>query len=242
MYIDIHSHITFAQNRYHIDELLEDMNENQIDKRVISSINNEDLLLNNRSMNDLCAQYPDRLIGCSMINPKCKNVMEQIKEAIELPYIQFLEFDSFEHGYYPELQENLFEIFDLVKETNLIVKVFVGIGARTIPQQWEKYAQAFPTIKFIFLHMGCFDYGYTCIDVAQRNDNIYVETSNQYELQILRKALKELKIDKIVFGTKYPERLTSSSIYLFDMLTITEEEKAKIFYKNSQNLMNEDCR
>lgn len=237
MTIDIHSHIQYSEGEYLIGELLLDMNKNQIDQRVISSINNENLLKNNQAIDDLCAFYPNQLIGCGVINPKLPDAIEQVQHAIGLPHIHFLEFDSFEHGYYPELQENLNEIFEIVKESNLIVKIFVGIGARAIPQQWEIYAQRFPEIPFIFLHMGCFDYGYTCIDVVKRNPNIYVETSNQYELQILRKAIHDLDAGKILFGTKYPERLTSSGLHVFDMLEVSEDFKKQVFGENAKELM-----
>lgn len=237
MYIDSHSHIAWQNGELQVTDLLADMDKNQIEKRVISCINNEDLLETNRRINDLCEQYPDRLIGCAVINPKCKNALAQVEAAIQLSHIRFLEFDSFEHGYYPDLQENLAELFAVIANSDLLVKVFVGIGARAIPQQWEKYIKTFPNLTFIFLHMGCFDYGYTCIDVAKRNPNVLVETSNQYELQILRKALHELGAAKIIFGTKYPERLTSSSIHLFDMLHIDDTTKQQIYYDNVQKLL-----
>ncbi|MDD7512646.1 MAG: amidohydrolase family protein, partial [Clostridiales bacterium] len=114
------------------------------------------------------------------------------------------------------------------------IKVFTGIGQHGIPQQWEKYLVKYPSLKIIFLHMGCFDYGYTCIDVVKRNDNAYTEISNQYESQILRKCLREIPVSKILFGSSFPERLTSSSLIILDMLDIDEEYKRQIYNNNNR--------
>jgi len=238
MYIDIHSHLKYSNGKYFTNELLEDICKYKIIKRVVSCVNNRDIIENNRKINEICKKYSEKLIGCAIINPKQEDAIEQIKEAIEMKYIRFVEFDSFEHGYYPDLQKNLFDIFNLIRGSNLIVKIFVGIGARSVPQQWETYLKTFPDINFIFLHMGCFDYGYTCIDVAKRNKNCFVEISNQYEMQILKKALSELGSKKILFGTKYPERLTVSSLHLFDTLNIKKCQKDNIYFKNAKNLLN----
>ena len=118
-----------------------------------------------------------------------------------------------------------------------MVKVFVGIGARSIPQQWEFWAKKYPKIKFIFLHMGCFDYGYTCIDVASRNKNIFIETSNQYELQILRKSINTLDSHKILFGSMYPYRLTSTGLKIFDMLNLKKQYLNLIFNHNARSIL-----
>ena len=87
--------------------------------------------------------------------------------------------------------------------------------------------------------MGCFDYGYSCVDVVARHENAYTEISNQYELQILRKAIEHIDNEKILFGTTFPERLTSSSLRVLDTLNITEEEKNNIYYKNAKELLEE---
>lgn len=236
--IDIHAHLK-TKSQDELYRLLSDMDDNNIKKRVISSTSNEPILDNIKYIEECVRRYPDRLIGCALINPKNSNSISDIEYALNSNEIKMIEFNSFEHAYYPDLNENLDEIFKRIDKKNIPVKVFTGIGCFAIPQQWEKYVVKYPKIKFIFLHMGCFDYGYTCIDVVARNSNAYIEISNQYENQIIKKALGKIDISKILFGTTYPERLTTSSVKLLDTFSIPEEIKRDIYYNNNLKFLGE---
>lgn len=236
MLVDIHCHVSY-ESAYKIQDVLSDMEQFNIEKRVISAINGLSIRDNITAINDMVGEHSDRLIGCAVINPKQVTSVEDTEYALSLPSIKMFEFNPFEHAYYPDTVENLDEILALINEKHLPVKVFTGISCYGVPQQWEAYMKKFPNIKFIFLHMGCFDYGYTCIDVVARNENAYVEISNQYELQILRKCINDIEVDKILFGTTYPERLSSSAIKALDMLNLSEEVLDKIYHQNNQKVL-----
>lgn len=224
MIVDIHSHIKYMpeQNNYEEEKLLQDMEKNEIVKRVVSTLEGRSTREINDYISDLVTRHPDKLIGCAVINPKEFDAVEETKRAIELPGIAMVEFNSLEHSYYPDVEKNLEEIFAVIEEKQMPVKVFTGIGSRSMPHQWIKHVEKHPRINFIFLHMGCFDYGYGCIDLVTRYANLYVETSNQYEVQILRKAFTTLSSDRIAFGSLFPERLTKCSISLFDRFNLEE--------------------
>lgn len=236
--LDIHAHLVTRDNS-EVEKLIEDMKENNIEKRIVSTLSPNPTIDNIQFIEEVVKNHADKLIGCAVINPKLTTAVDDVKYAINSNEIAMIEFNSFEHAYYPDQLDNLHEIFRLIERKSLPVKIFTGIGCFAIPQQWEKYVKEFKNIKFIFLHMGCFDYGYACIDVVARNENAYVEISNQYELQIIRKALNNLSNEKILFGTTFPERLTSSSLLLFDMLDVSESLKQKIFYTNNYDLIQE---
>lgn len=239
MIIDIHSHIKQEDNdQERLEEaLLKDMIKNEITLRVVSSMIGKSIREQNDYISDLVSRYPRKLIGCAVINPKEYDSVEETKRVLTLPGMQMLEFNSLEHGYYPDSCPNIDEILQIAEEMNVPVKVFTGIGSRSLPQQWAIHAKKHPKLNFIFLHMGCFDYGYGCIDLAAENDNIYVESSNQYEVQILKKAFKKLPKDKILFGSSYPERLTKCSIDVFDMFHLEQHYLEGIYYTSSKKLM-----
>ena len=106
-----------------------------------------------------------------------------------------LEFNSVEHGYYPDACSGIEDVLAVAEERRVPVKVFTGIGSRSMPQQWLGHVRRHPDLVFLFLHMGCFDYGYGCVDLGKEIPNIYLETSNQYEVQILKKAVTSLPKD-----------------------------------------------
>ena len=108
--IDIHAHLK-TKSQDELDRLLSDMDDNNIKKRVISSTSNEPILDNIKYIEECVRRYPDRLIGCALINPKNSSSISDIEYALNSNEIKMIEFNSFEHAYYPDLNENLDEIF-----------------------------------------------------------------------------------------------------------------------------------
>lgn len=239
MIIDIHSHLIRDKvtKMYAVEELIDDMNKNNISIRAISTFEGPSIREQNDTTSKYVQKYKDRLLGFAVINPKEDHALEETKRALELPGIIGVEFDSLQHGYYPDSTESIPAILEEIQRHNGIVKVFTGLGAMSMPQQWVKYAKQFPNINFIMLHMGCFDYGYACVDLAVEYDNIYLETSNQYEVQILRKAFCNVSEDKILYGSQYPNKFTKNSISLFDFFEIEDSKLEKILYLNSKKLI-----
>lgn len=235
--MDIHSHIKREGNTYFIDELLQDMDRFQVDKRVISDMRVDNIQYGNQAVIDLVQQHPDRLIGCALLNPSLSTIMEDVRHACASAEIQMVEFNSYEHGYAPDNCPILDEVFEILNQAHMPVKVFSGIGAKALPHQWELYTKKYPELPFIFLHMGCFDYGYSCVDIVKRNPNAYIETSNQYEMQILRKAFQQLPKEKILFGTSYPERFTRNAIEIFDLFDLDAQTRQAYFHDNALALL-----
>jgi predicted TIM-barrel fold metal-dependent hydrolase len=238
--IDIHAHIKRDEEslEYLEKELLEDMERNHISLRVVSTLEGKSIKDQNNYISELVSRCPDKLIGCAVINPKEDDAVAETKRALTLPGIRMIEFNSVEHGYYPDSTPKMDRILAVIEESNVPVKVFTGIGARSMPQQWAVHAEKHPNLNFIFLHMGCFDYGYACIDLASEHENIFLETSNQYEVQILRKAFSKLPKEKLVFGSSFPSVFTKCSVDVFDMFNLEKEYLEGIFEGTAKRLLN----
>ena len=237
---DFHSHLRRdpITKEYEIEALLADMEANKIDCRMISTVEGKSTSAQNDMIIDLVKQYPDKLVGCAVINQKEDDSVEEMKRVCMHKEIKAIELDSMEHGYLPEkLEYNINPILEIADENNIIVKLFTGWGARTAPQQWKKYVEKFPNVKFVILHIGGIDFGYGSIDFAKQYDNVYFETSNQTEIQILHRAFNELPFERFVFGSNYPEQFTYCSIHTFDCLDFTEEQKEDLYQKNAEKLL-----
>lgn len=239
MIIDFHAHVKRDQNtkKYLVAELLDDMVQNDISMRMVSTMQGKSISHQNDFIIDLVQQHPDKFIGCAVINPKEDDSIDEALRVAGLPEIKAFEFDSLEHGYLPESCPNIDEIIDIAEQNNLVIKLFTGTGFRTMPGQWAYYTKRHPNVKFIFLHMGTNDFGYGCIDLVSQYVNLFVETSNQYELPILRKAFRLLPPEKFLFGSMYPSRITYCSINTFNILNLSQEVRNKLFYQNSQLLL-----
>jgi predicted TIM-barrel fold metal-dependent hydrolase len=238
--IDVHAHVKRdpETHEYLEKELLEDMSKNKISLRFVSALEGKSIKDQNNYISELVTRYSDKLIGCAVINPKEDDAIEETRRIVTLPGIRMVEFNSIEHGYYPDSCPNIDQILTIIEESNLPVKVFTGIGSRSMPQQWAVHAKRHPQLKFIFLHMGCFDYGYSCVDLAAEYDNIYLETSNQFEVQILKKAFTTLPKEKLVFGSSYPTVFTKCSVDVFDMFNLEPDYLEGIYHKTTEKILN----
>lgn len=237
--IDYHAHLAWDNktNTFYPQECIEDMNLYGIEKRVLSALNGYDIPEQNNQIADMVRKYPNRIIGCAVINPKEQGCLDEMRRIIELGCFKAIELDSFEHNYIPETMIHLDEIMQLAIENDLLVNVYTGWGCRTMPAQWAYYAKKYPKLTMIFLHMGTTDFGYGCIETVKQFDNCYIETSYMYELPILRIAFKELPIEKFLFGTHYPNKFTKCSVDTFDLLMLNEQQKAHLFEKNAKHLL-----
>ncbi len=239
MIIDYHSHILWDRttDTYNIKACLKDMEENQIDKRLISAIDGYSIKSQNDAIASFVKQYPDKLIGCAVINPKEKDALNELNRITNMGCFKAIELDSNQHCYFPEVAPNMDEIMKHCEENNLLVNVFTGWGCRTMPAQWAFYAERYPKLKMVLLHMGTTDFGYGCVDLVKNSKNLYVETSGMYEFPILRKAFANIPKDRFLFGSHYPHKFTDCSVHTFDLLHLDEELLSSLYYKNAKRLL-----
>lgn len=242
MIIDFHAHLERdpITKEYDVAGLLQDMKDNHIDQRVVSTLSGSSMAAANDKIIEIVKAYPYQLIGCALINPKLDDCIEEVKRIAADKTIKMIEFNSLEHGYRPEkLAYHIDPILDVCKEEGLMVKVFTGHGFYTMPEQWVYYTKRYPTVKFIILHMGGSDYTYGTVDLCKESgtENLMLETSYETEVPALNKAFGELPADRFVYGSNYPSNFTNLSIMKFNTIDLSEEAKNKIFYLNAKKLL-----
>lgn len=241
MIIDFHAHIRrdIRTKRYDIEGCLADMDACGIDRRMVSALLGKSTRDSNDSVAGYVRQFPGRLLGCAVINPKEDDCVEEARRVADMPEICALEFNSWEHGFLPEQWEyHLDPIFDIAAEHGLVVKLFAGWGARSVPQQWEKYVRRHKDVCFVVLHIGGIDFGYGSIPFVGAYPNLMFETSGQTEMQVLHEAYKNLPMEKFVFGSGYPDNITQCSMAVFDALDLPEGAREQIFAGNAKRILN----
>lgn len=244
MIIDFHAHLDRnpITKEYLVDELLQDMKNNNIDKRVVSTFYGSSISAANDKIVELVRKYPNKLIGCAVINPKLDDSVEEMKRIAKFKEIKLIEFNSLEHGYRPEkFAYNINEILKICEENGLIVKVFTGHGFYTMPEQWVFYSKRFPKVTFVIEHMGGSDYTYGTVDLCKEDvseiGTLMLETSYETEVPALNKAFKELDSDIFLFGSNYPLNFTKLSIMKYNSMNLSNELLEKLFYKNALKLL-----
>ena len=137
MIIDYHSHIKWDRdtNQYDTAALLQDMEENQIDKRVVSALAGFSTREQNSAVAELVKANPDRIIGSAVINPKERGCVEEMERIAASGYFKTIELDSMEHCYYPETMPVLDTIIEIAAANHMPVNVFTGWGCRHYPDK-----------------------------------------------------------------------------------------------------------
>ena len=239
--IDLHTHLRRDRetHNYLVEELLQESERFPDILRMISCLDGE-VHQSNWKIRELCETYPERFIGCAVIDPKREDALQEAEDAASCALFKAFEFNSLEHGYIPETMPVIDDIFDLAERQGMFIKCFTGWGDHTFCGQWEYYLYRHPNVKVIFLHMGDFWDGYSCIDIAQRHGNLYLDTSHVYELSIMRNALKRVSHDRFVFGSYFPNMLTKWSLEFVDAYKLSEEDREKFLYKNALKLLEQE--
>lgn len=239
MIIDFHAHLPWIQedNFYNVEECQADMAENKIDCRVISALQGYDITVQNNVIAQLVQKDPTHFIGCAVIDPKMKNVMQELQRITTLGCFPIIELDSYEHNYDPIHTPYVNEIMHYASEHHLVVNVFTGWGCHSMPAQWAVYAKRYPELRMVLLHMGGADFGYGCVSLVSQVPNLYVETSCMYELPILRKALRMIPKERFLFGSHYPDKFTCCALHTLDVLQLDISMQEALFYQNASRLL-----
>lgn len=106
--------------------------------------------------------------------------------------------------------------------------------------QHGKMARMFPSIRFIngsafkdSTHANCSRF------MSEIYDNIYADLANMNQmLNVLRSAINEGCLDKILFGSCIPFCDICPEIQNLENVPFTDEEKQKIYYDNAAKLFN----
>ena len=70
MMIDYHSHLKWDRetNSYDTEACLKDMEDNHIEKRMVSALYGYSVREQNDAVADMVRAHPDKIIGCAVIN------------------------------------------------------------------------------------------------------------------------------------------------------------------------------
>ena len=237
---DFHAHLGTSSSgvTHTLDDLIRYMDEFNIERCGLSTVNNVLTRPLNDRIADCVAKYPDRIVGYGIINPREENAVDEVKRCMTELGMKGIKMHSWKHGYYPENMSNLDPVIDAIEQYHVPILTHTGASPLSTPQQWAAVAEKHPNQVFVFAHIGMFNGGYACVDCAKKLPNVYVDTSGQFELPIIRKAIKELGADRIMWGTDWPYKSATAEIMKFIDIELTEEEKEKIFRTTAMRVWN----
>ena len=189
-------------------------------------------------------KYNGRLLSFGGIHPDSSNYKEELREIVNLglkgvklhPDYQGVMIDDMRY----------MRIIDYASELGLIIAVHAGydIGYPEIvhcpPDRARHVLDEVHPRNMILAHLGGWKLWDQVYDYLVGQD-VYLDTAfvpGVISDELLMKIIKEHGADRILFATDSPWRVVSQDIEHLRGLTLGEEEKEKIFWKNAIKLLN----
>ncbi|WP_420027408.1 amidohydrolase family protein [Fannyhessea vaginae] len=235
---DIHSHFgpTSSGECVTASDMYHDLSSYGIQKVGISCLSGVSTVEQNDLVYTVHRELPDFVEAYAFINPKDPHALDEIDRCLGDLKMNGVKFHSWKQGYYPDNRPELDDIFSQIEHYGVHVQMHVGTAPLSNPYTWSEHARKHPKIDFVFTHMGYYEFGLSCIEMALRYKNIYLETSGQMNPLILKDAIKKIGSQRIVFGTDWPYKPVNIEIDKFLHLDLDSDDLENIFYKNAMYL------
>jgi predicted TIM-barrel fold metal-dependent hydrolase len=120
------------------------------------------------------------------------------------------------------------------------------------PQEFEKVAQAFPSVNMIVSHL-CKPFFDEMIKALKRTPNLFTDMSGILDsrrdgayraacVEQVRKFIGECGPEKMMFGTDFPVQTHEDSIYFVEqaMKDYTSKDKQQVYFDNAHRIIFND--
>ena len=205
--------------------------------KIIRIVQNPD----NDSVSRVVLRYPERFMAFVAINPKLKNAMEVLEKGIEEQGMVGVKCHAWWHRV--DIPSELLPIARRCEEKGLPLLVHLGGGRQT--GNFEVLLDNCPRLKLILAHVAIprFQSRWKLI---KEEKNCFVDISGSYiNASMVRKAVKALGPDKVIFGSDGPIPLRCrAGGYSYEpilqwtrQLRISDNDKEKVFHKNLERLL-----
>lgn len=185
------------------------------------------------------------LYACGSIHPDAYNAFEEI-ERIKSLGLYGVKFHSEYQHFCPD-EERMFPIYKKIAECGLIA-VFHGgwdpfgeSDIRCTPERMAHAVGKVPELNFVVAHLGGINV-WNDVEkyLAGKFDNLWLDISVIASMGIsenqAERIIKKHGTDKILFGSDCPWDNPKNEIDLINNLSLSNEDKEKIFFKNAHKL------
>lgn len=222
------------------EELLSQMDEHKIDKAIVRPFKPSDYQYDkaNRYIAEVQLKN-DRIIGFGRVNPLEKTAPGQIHAAkgYGLKGIHL-------HPWEDNFEINSPKVYNTISaacEENMPIYVSTGYPCVSEPLQLWEIADKFPDATFIATHGGQLDMSGLSFDdallVAQKAKNIKFDLSGVYRRDFIDLLIKSAGEENVLFGSCHPYMSFSLEIDRIACAQISNEQKERLFYKNTMHLI-----
>jgi uncharacterized protein len=145
--------------------------------------------------------------GLVWVNPRAANALDETRRLLDEPGSRFrgVKLHPLLDGYHPD-DPAVHPIIELLIERGLPALIHCGHPIFTLPWSIEELIRRYPAARIVLGHMGHGNIVYinAAIDVAARNQNVYLETSGMPMHTKIREAVERVGPNRVLYGSDAP--------------------------------------
>lgn len=241
MIVDFHTHVDEAEAFGWIDppeKIVALLDEAGIDLGVIMTYT--DLPgLNPGALDyilDAAGRYPDRLIPFVRVNPNYPDLMPELLQRAFARGARGIKLHPTTTLAHPAGEPTL-AVLRIAASAGVPVLFHCGDDPYTTPQTLGLAAELVPECSIVFGHMGGYSHVPDAIAAAQRNPNVFLETSAMPYPDMIRRAVGELGADRVVFGSDGPGCNPRLELAKITSLGLPADEEIAVLSGNARRLL-----
>ena len=220
--------------------LVESLKKFGIEKVGISNLTMPTMEERNDLIYEAMCQYPDFIKGYMYIDFKSPRIYEEIDLRLGKQGFSGSKIVTSKEGIRGDNCPVIHDVMSYVAKYGKIVQVYAGTAPYCTPFAWVDLAEEMPELKLCFTHIACREFGHTLIELIKDLPNCYVETSQNFEVDILKKAIDKLGSERVLMGTDWPYKPTNTELHKFEYMNLPENILENIYWKNAAKLWNEE--
>lgn len=188
------------------------------------------------------AAYPDKFVGLGTLHPDSEDIQADVEHIIGLGLKGVKLHPDFQKF---RLDDEKCDAIYKACEGKLPILIHAGDKRYDFsnPNRLVPVLEKYPDLTVIAAHLG----GYSVWNDVEKSlagfNNLYVDCSSTLPFISVEQARRLIYLfgaDKVLFGTDFPMWNIEEELARFEKLSLTEEEKQKIYYKNACKLFGID--
>jgi predicted TIM-barrel fold metal-dependent hydrolase len=234
MIVDSHMHVgEFPMFGVSMDRdgLVAEMRQTEVSTGLVFHPDNE-------LVRDIIGRTPG-LYGLVWANPRRDDMALETQRLLDEPGSKFrgVKLHPLLDGYHPD-DPAVHPIVELLIERSRPALIHCGHPIFTLPWSIEELVRRYPEARIILGHMGHGNIVYinAAIDVAERNPNVYLETSGMPMHSKIREAVERVGPDRVLYGSDTPFHHPSVELAKVRVSGLPTDLTDRVLGENSRRL------
>lgn len=240
--VDFHTYVgrdAYGDHAQTADGLIESLDRYQIEAAVVApmlDVPGPD----NRAHDTVLAaanRYPRRLIPFARLDPRYGEVARRELQSR-------LSDDGFRGVLFNPVttqslcyHDGVLPIMESAAENDVPVLVVTGNHYVGLPEHVGLLASRVPALRIVIGHMGTAAHALRAVSVAERHDNVYLETSLQQSPFRLPFAVARLGEERVLFGSAAPYSHQRAELTKIEVAGLSAEAKRQVLGGNASRLL-----